>query len=54
MAVYLIMYPSGLFLMLRIIRTGPGPTAEGHATIEAGRPQAPVLAGAGVAGGSEP
>ena len=54
MAVYLFMYPSGLLLMLRIIRTGPAPTAEGHAAIEAGRPQAPVLAGAGVAGGSDP
>jgi cytochrome d ubiquinol oxidase subunit I len=54
MAVYLFMYPTGLFLMLRIVRAGPAATAEGDATIEAGRPQAPVLAGAGVAGGSEP
>jgi cytochrome bd ubiquinol oxidase subunit I len=51
MAVYLFMYPSGLFLMLRIVRAGP---AEKDATIEAGRPQAPVLAGAGVSQGSEP
>jgi cytochrome d ubiquinol oxidase subunit I len=54
MAVYLFMYPTGLFLMLRIVRTGPAPAAEADATIEAGRPQAPVLAGAGVSGGSEP
>ncbi len=54
MAVYLFMYPTGLFLMLRIVRAGPMPAAEGDATIEAGRPQAPVLAGAGVSGGSEP
>ena len=54
MAVYLVMYPTGLFLMLRIVRTGPAPAAEGAATIAAGRPRAPVLAGASVAGGSEP
>src|SRR5580698_770745 len=54
MAVYLFMYPTGLFLMLRIVRTGPASAAEADATIEAGRPQAPMLAGAGVAGGSEP
>jgi len=53
MAAYLFMYPAGLFLMLRIVRAGPEPDAEGHATIEAGRPQAPVLAGAGIAGGNE-
>ena len=54
MAVYLLMYPTGLLLMLRIVRAGPAPAAEENATIEAGRPQAPVLAGAGVSGGSEP
>ena len=54
MAVYLFMYPTGLFLMLRIVRTGPASAAEADATIEAGRPQAPVLAGAGLSGGSEP
>jgi cytochrome d ubiquinol oxidase subunit I len=53
MAVYLFMYPTGLFLMLRIVRAGPALAVEGDATIEAGRPLAPVLAGAGVAGGSE-
>ncbi|MGA2292807.1 cytochrome ubiquinol oxidase subunit I [Bradyrhizobium sp.] len=54
MAVYLFMYPAGLLFMLRIVRAGPVAAAEGHATIEAGRPQAPVLAGAGIAGGIEP
>jgi len=54
MAVYLFMYPTGLFLMLRIVRAGPMPAAEGAAPTEAGRPQAPVLAGAGIPGGSEP
>ena len=53
MVVYLFMYPTGLFLMLRIVRAGPAPAAEADATIEAGRPQAPVLAGAGVSGGSQ-
>jgi cytochrome bd ubiquinol oxidase subunit I len=54
MAVYLFMYPAGLFLMLRIVRTGPIPPAEGDATIEAGRPQGPVLAGGIISGRSEP
>jgi cytochrome bd ubiquinol oxidase subunit I len=54
MAVYLFMYPSGLFLMLRIVRAGPASAAEGDATIEAGRPQAPVLAGAVTSEGGEP
>jgi cytochrome bd ubiquinol oxidase subunit I len=44
MAVYLVMYPAGLFLMIRLVRLGPTPTAERDAEIEAGRPQAPVLA----------
>jgi cytochrome bd ubiquinol oxidase subunit I len=46
MLVYLLIYPSGLLLMLRIVRTGPGHSAEQASKIEAGRPQAPVLAGA--------
>jgi cytochrome d ubiquinol oxidase subunit I len=54
MAVYLFMYPSGLFLMLRIVRAGPATATDGDTTIEAGRPQAPVLAGAGVSQGSQP
>jgi cytochrome bd ubiquinol oxidase subunit I len=46
MLVYLLIYPWGLLLMLRIVRKGPGQSAEQASTIEAGRPQAPVLAGA--------
>jgi cytochrome d ubiquinol oxidase subunit I len=46
MLVYLLIYPWGLLLMLRIVRKGPGHSAEQASRIEAGRPQAPVLAGA--------
>jgi cytochrome bd ubiquinol oxidase subunit I len=46
MLVYLLIYPWGLLLMLRIVRQGPDQAAEQASTIEAGRPQAPVLAGA--------
>jgi cytochrome bd ubiquinol oxidase subunit I len=46
MLVYLLIYPSGLLLMLRIVRKGPGHAAEHASKIEAGRPEAPVLAGA--------
>src|SRR5215475_6490050 len=45
-AVYLLIYPTGFLLMLRIVRKGPGLPAEETSQIEAGRPQAPVLAGA--------
>jgi cytochrome d ubiquinol oxidase subunit I len=53
MAVYLFMYPAGVLLMWRIVCRGPAaaPSEEGP-TIEGGRPNAPVLAGANVAGGS--
>ena len=54
MAVYLFMYPAGLFLMIRIVRRGPMPSEEQDATVEAGRPQAPVLAGPGISQGSAP
>ena len=54
MAVYLFMYPSGLFLMLRIVRRGPTPSEEQDAAIEAGRPQAPVLAGPAISEESTP
>jgi cytochrome bd ubiquinol oxidase subunit I len=54
MAVYLFMYPAGLFLMIRIVRRGPMPSEEQDATVEAGRPQAPVLAGPGISEGSAP
>jgi cytochrome bd ubiquinol oxidase subunit I len=43
--VYLFMYPSGVLLMWRIVRTGPATAEEPDAAIEAGRPKAPVLAG---------
>jgi len=46
MVVYLLIYPWGLFLMLRIVRKGPGLPDELASPIEGGRPQAPVLAGA--------
>jgi cytochrome bd ubiquinol oxidase subunit I len=46
MLVYLLIYPWGLFLMLRIVRKGPEHLGEHASRIEAGRPQAPVLAGA--------
>jgi len=51
MLVYLLIYPWGVMLMLRIVRHGPG-IVEQDPMIEAGRPQAPVLAGAlGLTGG---
>ena len=43
-AVYLLIYPTGLFLMLRLIRKGATDVVDSK--IEAGRPEAPVLAGA--------
>jgi cytochrome d ubiquinol oxidase subunit I len=46
MLVYLVIYPSGLLLMLRVVRKGLGLPTEQTLKIEAGRPQAPVLAGA--------
>jgi cytochrome d ubiquinol oxidase subunit I len=45
-AVYLLIYPWGLLLMARIVRKGPAQALEADAQIEAGRPVAPVLAGA--------
>jgi cytochrome d ubiquinol oxidase subunit I len=53
MAVYLFMYPTGVLLMWRIVRKGPSPADESDSDIEAGRPKAPVLAGATIAGGHE-
>jgi len=43
-AVYLLIYPTGLVLMLRLIRKGATDVVDSK--IEAGRPEAPVLAGA--------
>ncbi|MDI3561886.1 cytochrome ubiquinol oxidase subunit I [Bradyrhizobium sp. Arg816] len=44
MAVYLLIYPWGLVLMLRLVRKGPMEVADSDAAIAAGRPAAPVLA----------
>lgn len=46
-AAYLIMFPAGILLMARIVRHGvqSGETAE---EVESGRPQAPIMAAAGV------
>jgi cytochrome d ubiquinol oxidase subunit I len=41
--VYLLIYPTGLLLMTRIIRKGPAEAVEVDAEIEAGRPAAPVM-----------
>jgi cytochrome d ubiquinol oxidase subunit I len=46
MLVYLLIYPWGLFLMLRIVRRGPGYSDERASRMEGRRPQAPVPAGA--------
>ena len=51
MAVYLLMYPVGIVLMWRIVRRGPAATEETGPPIEAGRPEAPVLAGGNVGRG---
>jgi len=50
MLVYLFIYPSGVLLMWRAVKKGPTASEEGNATIEAGRPLAPVLAGANLGG----
>jgi len=44
--VYLLIYPVGLFLMLRIIRKGPLQVVEQPSAIESGRRETPVHAGA--------
>jgi cytochrome d ubiquinol oxidase subunit I len=44
MLVYLLIYPWGLFLMLRIVRKGPGHSDERAPRIEGGRVHAPTLA----------
>lgn len=47
-AVYLFVYPTGIVLIARIVRKGPRgtPSADGDSPVAAGRPDAPVLAGA--------
>src|SRR5215468_1378088 len=44
MAAYLLIYPSGVIILLRLIRKGPIETSESAPAIEAGVPAAPVLA----------
>jgi len=46
MAAYLLIYPCGLFLLVRLVRKGPIETSEAAAAIEAGIAAAPVLASA--------
>ena len=43
MAVYLLIYPSGLMLVLRLVRKGPLDSSEAAPSIEAGIAAAPVL-----------
>ena len=44
MAVYLLIYPSGLIMLLRLVRKGPLEISEVAPSIEAGISAAPVLA----------
>ncbi len=50
-AVYLIIYPAGLYTMLRIVRRGPLP-AETTEPVASGRPKAPIEALAPATGGA--
>src|SRR5262247_115875 len=52
-AVYLLIFPAGLLLMLRIIRNGPSQIDEEGAEIEAGRPAAPFLGEAAIPASGE-
>lgn len=47
--VYMLVYPVGILLMLRLVWKGPIKAAHDDAQIEAGRPEAPVIAGGMVA-----
>ncbi len=42
MAVYLVVFPAGFWIMLHIIRKGPEDPAAGEGPIEAGRPSRPI------------
>jgi cytochrome d ubiquinol oxidase subunit I len=44
--VYLVIFPWGLYLVLRLVRRGPAEAVLENTTIEAGQSRAPVLAGA--------
>ena len=52
-AVYLLIYPAGLLLMLRIIRNGPSQIDEEGAEVEAGRPAAPFVSEGAVPASAE-
>ncbi len=45
----MLVYPVGILLMLRLVWKGPIKAAHDDAQIEAGRPEAPVIAGGMVA-----
>ena len=42
MAVYLVIFPAGVFIMAKLVRSGPVPSPDADAPIESGRPAAPV------------
>jgi cytochrome bd ubiquinol oxidase subunit I len=42
MAVYLIIFPAGAIVMLRLVRKGPGTAADSDSPIESGRPSGPI------------
>jgi cytochrome d ubiquinol oxidase subunit I len=42
MAVYLLIFPTGFYVMARIIRGGPAAAQAAASPIESGRPSAPV------------
>lgn len=44
MAAYLIIFPAGIMIMARMVRTGPADAPAGEAPIESGRPELPVRA----------
>lgn len=52
MAVYLIIFPAGITVMLRMIRKGPAPGPEADSPIESGRPANPTLIQVHPEGGS--
>jgi cytochrome d ubiquinol oxidase subunit I len=51
MVVYLVIFPTGLAFMARIVRAGPTQPAEQQEPVESGRPSRPVTA---LSGGDTP
>jgi cytochrome d ubiquinol oxidase subunit I len=43
MAVYLLIFPVGLFMMMRIVRMGPAQTIDTNVPVEGGQPRSPVI-----------